>query len=158
MRNRFFAIAALTLLADLGSKVWALRALANGPIHAGRLSFVLAHNVHGAMGFLHQLPTDARRGILVATGMLASVAIVFMARRAAPLARIGLALILGGALGNLIDRALRGAVVDFIDVTLWPGRHWHTFNVADVAIVVGAALVALNGTREKRTTAGCVVP
>ena len=51
-----------------------------------------------------------------------------------------------------------GAVVDFIDVTLWPGRHWHTFNVADVALVVGAALVALNGSRERPTTAGCVVP
>jgi signal peptidase II len=158
VRNRFFLAAGLTLFVDLATKVWALRALSEGPIHHGRVSFVLAHNVHGAMGFLHQLPTDYRRGILIATAMLASVAIVFMARRAAPLARFGLALILGGAMGNLIDRALRGAVVDFIDVMLWPGRHWHTFNVADVAIVVGAVLVALNGSRERRTTTGCVVP
>jgi signal peptidase II len=147
VRARFFATVAITLFLDLATKVWALRALTDGPLSYGRVSFFLARNVHGAMGFLHQLPTDTRRAVLIATGMLASVAIVFMARRAPPVARFGMGLILGGALGNLIDRALRGAVVDFIDVTLWGGRHWHTFNVADVAIVVGAALVAIGGAR-----------
>ena len=144
MRARFFSLVAVTLFFDLASKVWALRTLTEGPVVLGRVSFVLARNVHGAMGFLHQLPTDARRSVLIATAMLASVAIVFLARRATPGARVGMAMILGGALGNLIDRSLRGAVVDFIDVTLWGGHHWHTFNVADVAIVVGAALVALH--------------
>lgn len=152
MRARFFALVAVTLFLDLGTKVWALRALMDGPVIHGRVSFVLARNAHGAMGFLHQLPTDARRAVLLATGMLAAVAIVFMARRAPPVARVGMGLILGGALGNLIDRALRGAVVDFIDVTLWSGRHWHTFNVADIAIVVGAALVAIGGTVATRET------
>lgn len=143
MRTRFFALAGITLFLDLASKAWALRALSGGPMLLGRVNFFLAHNPHGAMGFLRQLPTDTRRALLVVVGMLASVVIVLMARRASPVARVGLALILGGALGNLIDRALRGAVVDFIDVVLWRGHHWHTFNVADVAVVVGAALVAL---------------
>lgn len=146
MRARFFALTAVTLFLDLATKAWALRALDAGPILHGGLNFVLAHNPHGAMGFLRQLPTDARRALLIATSMAASVALVLLARRAAPLARVGLALILGGALGNLIDRALRGAVVDFIDVIYAPGHHWHTFNVADVAVVLGGALVVL-GTR-----------
>ncbi len=146
VRARFFALTAVTLFLDLATKVWALRTLEGGPILHGRLNFVLAHNPHGAMGFLRQLPTDARRALLVATGLAASVVIVLMARRASPIARAGLGLILGGALGNLIDRALRGSVVDFIDVIYAPGRHWHTFNVADIAVVAGAALIVL-GTR-----------
>jgi len=53
-----------------------------------------------------------------------------------PAYRLGLGILLGGALGNLIDRVRLGAVVDFIDVPWWP-----TFNFADVAVVVGVALV-----------------
>lgn len=150
VRARFFATVAVTLFLDLATKVWALRTLANGPLRYGRVNFVLAHNPHGAMGLLRQLPTDARRALLVSTGIVASIAIVLMARRAPPVARFGLGLILGGALGNVIDRALAGSVVDFIDVMLTPSFHWHTFNVADVAVVAGAALVALGTTSAHR--------
>ena len=59
------------------------------------------------------------------------------------LARLGLALILGGAFGNLIDRAMVGHVVDFVDV-YWGTSHFWAFNVADAAITVGAALVLLD--------------
>lgn len=152
MRARFFLTVATTLFLDLATKAWALKTLASGPLEYGRVNFLLAHKRHGAMGFLGQLPTDARRATLIAAGMLASVFLMLIARRAPPLPRFGLALILGGALGNLIDRSLRGAVVDFIDVVLYGHRHWHTFNVADVAIVVGAVLVAL-GTRTKSSSA-----
>lgn len=152
----FFSLVAATLLADLGSKTWALRALAEGPKNAieGRLSFVLAHNHSGAMGFLHQLAPEPRRLLLVAVTMLAAVAMTVAAARTRPeerLLRGGLALILGGAVGNLADRLLRGAVVDFIDVVYAPGRHWHTFNVADVAIVVGAVLMAIAARPTPRT-------
>jgi len=148
VRRNFFSIVALTLLADLGSKAWALRALAHAPHEAipGRLSFVLAHNQSGAMGFLRQLGPEPRRALLVAVSMLAAVAITTFAARTRPeerALRTALALILGGALGNVIDRVLRGAVVDFIDIVYAPGRHWHTFNVADVAIVVGAIVLAV---------------
>ncbi len=142
----FFSLVALTLFADLGSKAWALRALTEGPRVAieGRLSFVLAHNQSGAMGFLHQLAAEPRRALLIAVAVVASMAMTAFAARTRPeerVLRVGLALVLGGALGNVIDRALRGAVVDFIDVVYAPGRHWHTFNVADVAIVAGAVLM-----------------
>jgi len=59
------------------------------------------------------------------------------------LARFGLALILGGAFGNLIDRALFGHVVDFVDV-YWGAAHFWAFNVADAAITVGAIFVLLD--------------
>lgn len=147
----FFSVVALGLLADLGSKAWALRALAQGPKEAiaGRLSFVLAHNQSGAMGFLHQLAPEPRRALLVAVAIFASIFITGWASKTRPeerVLRVGLGLVLSGALGNVIDRVLRGSVVDFIDVVYWRGRHWHTFNVADVAIVAGAALMFL-GTR-----------
>ena len=116
------------------------------------LSFVLAHNVNGAMGFLRQIPTDTRRAVLVAFALLASILMVKMAEKTRDSAtRLALALTLGGALGNLIDRALRGAVVDFIDVVYAPGRHWHTFNVADIAVVVGAGLLALRSFGQRET-------
>jgi signal peptidase II len=59
------------------------------------------------------------------------------------LARVGLSLILGGAFGNLIDRAIFGHVVDFVDV-YWGTTHFWAFNVADAAITVGAVLVLLD--------------
>ena len=59
------------------------------------------------------------------------------------LARFGLSLILGGAFGNLIDRAFVGHVVDFVDV-YWGNSHFWAFNVADAAITVGAILVLLD--------------
>jgi signal peptidase II len=63
------------------------------------------------------------------------------------LGQVGLALILGGALGNVLDRVLRRSVTDFIDFHI--GRyHWYTFNLADSAIVIGAALVVLELFRD----------
>jgi signal peptidase II len=59
------------------------------------------------------------------------------------LARLGLALILGGAFGNLIDRAFVGHVLDFVDV-YWGNLHFWAFNVADAAITIGAILVLLD--------------
>jgi len=76
--------------------------------------------------------------------------------------KVGLALILGGAVGNLVDRVTRGEVVDFLDVyASHPGlaswlesrfgtAHWPTFNVADSAIVVGASLLILDVLRPER--------
>lgn len=146
----FFALAASVLGLDLWSKAWASRALAEGPrsLLPGRVNLVLAHNPHGAMGFLHAAPGEVRRIVLVAAAVVASVVVVALARTAERRStRVGLALVLGGALGNLIDRLFSGAVVDFIDVVLTRTRHWHTFNVADVAIVAGVALLMLDAMK-----------
>lgn len=156
---RFLVLAIATLAADLASKAWAVRALAHGPIVAiqHRLNFVLAYNPNGAMGMLHDVPATARRAIFVGISVLAVIAIFEMARRSRPtqsILRTGLALVLGGALGNLVDRVRAGVVVDFIDVIYARSggieRHWHTFNVADVAIVVGVLLLAYDAVRTKK--------
>ncbi|MBD5626668.1 MAG: signal peptidase II, partial [Desulfovibrio sp.] len=66
-----------------------------------------------------------------------------------PLLLVGLGLILGGALGNLVDRLRFRAVVDFLDV-YWRGWHWPAFNVADMGICVGAACACLAVWRAER--------
>jgi signal peptidase II len=78
---------------------------------------------------------------LVALGAVASYALTLPATQR--IARLGLALILGGAIGNLIDRATMGYVLDFVDV-YWRGVHFWAFNVADSAITVGVVLMLLD--------------
>ena len=78
---------------------------------------------------------------LIALGAVASYALTLPATQR--IARLGLALILGGAVGNLIDRAIAGYVVDFVDV-YWRGVHFWAFNVADSAITVGVVLMLLD--------------
>ena len=90
-----------------------------------------------------EFPYKSAVMILVAT--LALVAISLYARQLGNeerLSRYGLALILGGAFGNLIDRAVSGYVVDFVDV-YWGDAHFWAFNLADAAITIGAVLVLL---------------
>ena len=71
------------------------------------------------------------------------VTVLFCRSRSIRKATIGLALVLGGAIGNLAERLLHGAVVDFIDVSV-RSHHWPAFNVADSAIVLGAVLILLD--------------
>jgi signal peptidase II len=73
-------------------------------------------------------------------------------RRASLLTNLGFAAVLGGALGNLTDRIVRGAVIDFIHV-----KHWPVFNVADIAVVLGMGLVVL-GLRKPRDPAAPAAP
>jgi signal peptidase II len=75
--------------------------------------------------------------------------VVWLTRERRPLSRLALALILAGAIGNLIDRLRFGAVVDFLDFHAM-GYHWPAFNVADSAIVVGAGLLLLDSLRGDR--------
>jgi signal peptidase II len=96
----------------------------------------------------------------VLIGMIAVAALVGVGIYAASLARheimarVGLALIIGGAAGNLIDRVVIGSVVDFVDV-YWRAHHFWAFNVADSAITVGATVMILDmlgiGTHVSKT-------
>jgi signal peptidase II len=83
---------------------------------------------------------------IVAAGVL--VIVLFFARRASLLVKVSLGLILGGAVGNLIDRLRFGNVVDFIDVGISRAIRWPCFNVADLAITVGVALLVINTLRK----------
>jgi signal peptidase II len=115
------------------------------PIHGsvtlipGLLNLVHVRNTGAAFGFLNaaDFPYKAAVVALVATAALMGIAL-YAARLSSHerLSRIGLALILGGAVGNLIDRLVLGSVVDFVDVVLG-GWHFWAFNVADSAITLG---------------------
>src|SRR3990172_225270 len=114
--------------------------------------------IPGLMDFTHVQNTGAAFGILNASdfpfktvliGLIAAAALVGVGMYAASLAhheimaRVGLALIIGGAAGNLIDRVVIGSVVDFVDV-YWRTHHFWAFNVADSAITVGAGVMFLD--------------
>ncbi len=84
--------------------------------------------------------------ILLVVALIAVGAILLYYRHLPPgplVLHIALGLQLGGALGNLVDRLTRGAVVDFIDLNFWPLHHWPIFNVADTCIVAGVVLLLL---------------
>jgi signal peptidase II len=116
------------------------------PIIPGLLTFTHVQNTGAAFGFLNAADFPFKSVVITAIAIGALVAIAIYALRLAPhekLARSGVALILGGAVGNLIDRAATGHVVDFVDV-YWRSYHFWAFNVADAAITIGAGLVILD--------------
>ncbi len=158
-------VAVVTAAADLWTKHWALKHLEKDGLRLppkeiikDRLTFVLAHNPGGAWGMLHNQPEKVRRPFFVLVSAVAVVVIVSMYRKLDPRQRAlkwGLPFVLGGALGNLVDRLRFGQVVDFIDVRAdWIGKlnkvfggagdHWPTFNVADIAICIGVLLMAVD--------------
>jgi signal peptidase II len=112
----------------------------------GLLDLTHVQNTGAAFGLLNSVDFAYKPVVMIG---IAAVALVAIATYAAQLgfherlARIGLSLILGGAFGNLIDRALFGHVVDFVDV-YWGTSHFWAFNVADAAITTGAILVLLD--------------
>jgi signal peptidase II len=121
------------------------------PLYAKRviipslLDFTHVQNTGAAFGLLNAADFPFKTAIMIAIATLALAAISIYARQLGAhekLSRYGLALILGGAFGNLIDRALAGYVVDFVDV-YWGEAHFWAFNVADAAITIGAILVLL---------------
>jgi signal peptidase II len=75
------------------------------------------------------------------------VVVLFFSRKASVVVKVSLGLVLGGALGNLIDRLRFGAVIDFIDVGVSDTARWPCFNVADMAITVGVILLIFNALR-----------
>ncbi|HEX9366841.1 MAG TPA: signal peptidase II [Vicinamibacterales bacterium] len=102
-------------------------------------------NTGAAFGLLNAADFPYKSAVMIGIAALALVAISIYARQLGAherLSRYGLALILGGAFGNLIDRAIAGYVVDFVDV-YWGDAHFWAFNVADAAITIGAILVLL---------------
>ena len=110
------------------------------------LDFTHVRNTGAAFGLLNAVDIPFKPLLMTAIALAALVAIGVFAVRTSPtepLARLGLALVFGGATGNLIDRVTAGYVVDFVDV-YWRGWHFWAFNVADAAITVGACLLILD--------------
>ncbi|MGA8366755.1 MAG: signal peptidase II [Candidatus Acidiferrales bacterium] len=118
----------------------------------GVLNLAHTSNPGVAFGLLadSRTPGLAQLLILFSVSVIALLAWLLVTGRAGGwLGECGLALILGGAAGNVLDRALRHSVTDFIDFHLG-SHHWYTFNFADSAIVVGAGLVILQLLRDAR--------
>jgi signal peptidase II len=148
----------VSLVADLWSKHWAkshFESIRPGAekrlvVIQDAVSFIFAKNRGGAWGLLQNENEALRRPFFLVVSVAAIVFIVSLYRKLQPgqtALKWGLPLVLGGALGNLIDRIRYGYVVDFIDVFMKMGgemKHWPTFNVADIAICVGVGLMAVD--------------
>ncbi len=155
VRWRLFAIAgAIALVADQASKIWARASLTPG-VRASfidgawdwQLSFNPGASFSSFAGF------SGARVLLSLLALAALGAIGWMVHRAREDQRglaVGLGLIAGGALGNLIDRVAMGAVTDFIGWH-WGPHRWPTFNIADATLLIGVVMLAI-GSRPARTT------
>jgi signal peptidase II len=122
------------------------------PLHAsvtvvpGFVDFTHVRNTGAAFGILNAADFPFKATLLAAVAIGALIAVGRYALTLAHeqlMARIGLALIIGGAAGNLLDRIIIGSVVDFVDV-YWRTYHFWAFNVADSAITVGVTIVILD--------------
>jgi signal peptidase II len=112
----------------------------------GLLDLTHVQNTGAAFGLLNAADFPYKTAVMIAVAGIALLAIAAYATQLGfheRVARIGLSLILGGAFGNLIDRAVAGHVVDFVDV-YWGTTHFWAFNVADAAITIGAILVLVD--------------
>jgi len=149
--RKWLGVALAVIVADHLTKWWVSSTLdyhASIPV-LPFFSLVLVHNTGAAFSFL----ADAggwQRWFFVAVGVVATVVIVRLLKRHAhePRMAFALALVLGGALGNVIDRIVLGHVVDFLYFH-YKGFAWPAFNVADSAITVGAALLIWDSLRGK---------
>ena len=142
----WLGVAAIVVLLDQLTKTLILRTMAIGDSHTITSFFNIVHwrNTGAAFSFLHA-SSGWQRWLFVGLAALAIVFIVWMLRRhgGQRLFATALALILGGAIGNVIDRLLHGSVVDFVQLH-WNGLAFPAFNVADSAITVGAGLLILD--------------
>jgi signal peptidase II len=143
----WFGAALLIVAIDQAVKLWVLATLVEGERIAltGFFNLVLAFNPGAAFSFLADAP-GWQRPLFTVFALGASIVIgVLLARHSAERRFCaGLSLILGGAVGNLVDRLRLGHVVDFLDFHA-AGWHWPAFNVADSAITLGAAILIIDG-------------
>ena len=140
-----YSIAAVVLAADRITKTLAERTLQDGPVELipGVLHLTYTTNPGGAFGLFGGIPWLFAS---ISVGVIAAI-VIASRRLPATSSAIGLGLVLGGAAGNMVDRAIRGPafsgeVVDFVDLQVWP-----IFNLADSAIMIGAATLLIAGLR-----------
>ncbi|HWW03762.1 signal peptidase II [Collimonas sp.] len=145
----WLAIAALVLLIDQLTKITVVRLFSYGESQAVTSFFnlVLIYNKGAAFSFL-STESGWQRYLFTGLGIAAALFIIFLLKRHAGQRMFctALALILGGAIGNVVDRIAYGHVIDFLDFYMrnW---HWPAFNIADSAICVGAVLFVIDELR-----------
>lgn len=151
--GRHLGLAAVLIALDQLTKWIAVRALDFGervPVIPGFFDFTLVYNRGAAFSFLAGAG-GWQRWFFTGIGIAAAVFIVWMLARhgSQRLFAFALSLILAGAIGNVIDRVWQGKVTDFV-LLYWRGWHWPAFNVADMAITFGAALLIVDEIRRVR--------
>lgn len=155
MRNaiRYLPLSVLVLLADQASKLWAYARLRLGSelqIVDGFFKLSYAENPGIAFGIFAEADTALKTWGLAGVSLLA-IGLVFYFLTRTPSGKViisvALAVLLGGIVGNLVDRVRLGVVIDFIEVYVGD-YHWPTFNIADAAICIGAALLSLDMVRD----------
>jgi signal peptidase II len=164
-RRIYFALASVIVVLDQLTKIWAHASLpGRGVVEVipGVFNLAYSRNPGGLFGYFGGLPDPWRLALLTVLPLAAVGMIGWFLLRGDDSDRrslYGLALILGGAVGNLLDRMFRGEVVDFLDVyasapslanwfiAKFGTAHWPTFNLADSAIVCGAGLLILTIVR-----------
>lgn len=147
------AIALAALVSDQVSKAWLLNLMAarSGEIELGCcLNLVMVWNYGVSFGALNEFGPDGAWGLVAVTMVIVVVLMVWLLRMRGRFPAAALGLVIGGALGNALDRLRFGAVADFFDFHLGE-MHWPAFNVADIAIVIGAAVLVLQGLIASRT-------
>jgi signal peptidase II len=156
---RYYGLSAIVFVADrltkqiIESRVSVMDAHTVIP---GFFDIVHARNRGAAFSMFADSNSPWRPFFLIGLSLAALVLVAVILRNASKLDKptaIGLSLILGGALGNVFDRIVSGAVTDFLDFYIG-SLHWPAFNVADSAIVVGSGLLLISLLRPKQQPAG----
>lgn len=144
-------VAAAVLVLDQASKWWVVEGLMQPPqkiVLTPFLNLIMAWNKGVSFGLLASESWLGAWGLpLLALGVVAAL-LLWLRKAGRSWVALAIGLIVGGALGNVIDRFRYGAVADFIDFHLF-GWHWYTFNVADAGISVGATLLVLDSLFRK---------
>ncbi len=158
-RVKAFALAGLVFVLDRSTK-WLIESrvsvLDTHNVIPGFFDIVHSTNRGVAFSLFHDSNWAWRTTMLIAVTLVALVVIGYMIVRSSGADRLslyGLALIFGGAFGNLFDRVIWGGVTDFLDFYVG-NLHWPAFNVADSAVVIGSGLLLLDLLKPKRQTAG----
>jgi signal peptidase II len=136
------SLIAVAVVSDQLTKAAALSLLSQGtavPVLPG-FNLSLGFNTGASFGMMGGVMAGKPLLMAALTGALTLAFAVMAVRAQHALERAGFALVVGGALGNIIDRLRQGAVTDFLDL-YWRDWHWPTFNVADIAITLGAVLI-----------------
>ena len=145
-------VAALIIALDQATKTWIVHDIMAPPRWIEVTSFfniVMVWNKGASFG-LFSTQSPWTQAILGGFAIVISIVLaVWMCRARSKWLAVALGLVIGGALGNVIDRAIYGAVADFLDFHAY-GYHWPSFNVADIAISVGVVMLLFDGLLEKR--------
>lgn len=141
------ALAAASFLLDQASKTWLLQVFGlaeRQPVHvAPGFDLILAWNPGISYSLLQAHSTAARGALIAATLLATGLLAVWLSKARTRLTAAALGLLIGGALGNALDRVVYGAVVDFVHLHAG-GCSWYIFNVADCAIVLGVVALLLD--------------